>query len=130
MIDLQQRLIEAPQPIELVYSVLHSMCTNLALMSIVYPQAYAMRDGYWKGKMKIESLYEGKPLSDLGHGSNKMSDGIRLWYWLGSERERERKQSPSSLTIQIDQKQNLVVTHSSKLYCPWQVFILHVCNVI
>mmetsp|Transcript_980 Transcript_980/g.3483 ORF Transcript_980/g.3483 Transcript_980/m.3483 type:complete len:1036 (+) Transcript_980:90-3197(+) len=119
IVDLQHRLIEAPQPIELVYSVLHSLCTNLALISIIYPQAYAMRDGYWQGKITVEPLYQGKPIAGMSQSEKGMSDGVRLRYWLGSQRERSRKPE-TYLSITLDSNQHFKVTHSSKLHCPWQ----------
>lgn len=82
-----------------------------------------MRDGYWQGKITVEPLYQGKPIAGMSQSEKGMSDGVRLRYWLGSQRERSRKPE-TYLSITLDSNQHFKVTHSSKLHCPWQVRVL------
>ena len=66
---------------------LHGAALALVIDRVVFRQAQSLRDGPWKGQLRVERLTPSAEAGAPKHeqkGGGTLGDGVRVRYWLGS----------------------------------------------
>ncbi|XP_068649797.1 mediator of RNA polymerase II transcription subunit 14-like [Aristolochia californica] len=129
--DLERRMAVSDNPFMLLYSILHELCVAL-IMDTVIRQVQALRAGRWKDAIRFELISDG-----TGQGGNSVSllqmgqdgdgdsagqktPGLKIMYWIDSERSTSGTDLGSSPFIKIEPGQDLQIrcSHSTFVIDP------------
>ncbi|XP_068634401.1 mediator of RNA polymerase II transcription subunit 14-like [Aristolochia californica] len=129
--DLERRMAASDSPFLFLYSILHELCVAL-IMDTVIRQVQALRVGRWKDAIRFELMSDGtgqgwNSVSLLQMGQDGDGDsaglkipGLKIIYWIDSERNTGGTDLGSSPFIKVEPGQDLQIrcSHSTFVIDP------------
>ncbi|KAJ9537218.1 hypothetical protein OSB04_029951, partial [Centaurea solstitialis] len=117
--DLERRMAASDSPFATMYSILHEFCVAL-IMDTVIRQVQALRLGRWKDAIRFELISDGNLGQGSTAGSMQMNQdgetdsggglrtpGLKILYWLDSDKNNGTSDSVSCPFIKIEPGQDL-----------------------